>query len=650
MTHLFRQRLLALVWLLGAAQAQALETVTLQLKWTHAFQFAGYYAAQAQGYYREAGLAVNIVPAQPASDAVKTVLAGQAQYGVGNSNLLLTRHAGQPVVVLAVIFQHSPLVLVARKTHALQSVHDLNGKRLMFEPHSDELRAYLQQEGLPASALREAPHSGNPRDLIEGRVDAMTAYVTNEPYYLNQAHLPYQTYTSRSVGIDFYGDNLFTTEQEIADHPERVAAFRAASLRGWQYAMAHQEEIADLIGRRYSRQHPRDFYLFEARQMESLLQTQLIEVGYMNPGRWQHIAQTYATLGLLPAHFSLDGFLYQSTPAARIVSPYLLATVALLLLATGTAAYIFRINRRLDRNLSQLHASRQLQHQILQASPDNITVTDLHGDIRHISPAGVIMLGAMHEVELMGRNVLTFHKPEDTARARAMMTRLQAGDASGVEEYRLIRLDGNLLDTEIHAEIIHDALKRPSGFIFAVRDTRERKQIEERLRHMAQHDALTGLANRALFSDRLQRALASAQRDRTPLALMFLDLDKFKPVNDQYGHGVGDQLLQEAARRMQNCVRESDTVARMGGDEFVVLLRSITHTQDALCVAEKLRHSLEQPFLLAGQSLAISASIGVALFPAHGADQISLTHAADSAMYQAKEAGRNRAQLFTPGE
>lgn len=569
------------------------------------------------------------VPAQPGSDAVKTVLAGQAQYGVGNSNLLLTRHAGQPVVVLAVIFQHSPLVLVARKTHALQGVHDLNEKRVMFEPHADELRAYLQQEGLPASALRAVPHSHKLRDLIEGRVDAMSAYVTNEPYYLNKANLPYQIYTSRSVGIDFYGDNLFTTEQEIAAHPE---------------------EIADLIRARYSRQQPRDFYLFEARQMESLLQTQLIEVGSMNPGRWQHIAQTYITLGLLPANFSFDGFLYQTTPASRILNPYLLAAVALLLLATGTAAYIFRINRRLDRNLSQLHASRQLQHQILQASPDNITVTDLHGDIIHISPAGVIMLGAMHEFELIGRNVSTFHKPEDTARVRTMMNRLLEGCPSGVEEYRLSRLDGNLLDSEIHAEIIHDAVNRPSGFIFAIRDISERKRSEERLRHMAQHDALTGLANRALFSDRLQRALANAQRDCTPLALMFLDLDKFKPINDQYGHGVGDLLLQEAARRMQNGVRESDTVARIGGDEFVVLLRSIAHTQDALTVAEKIRCSLEQPFMLAGQRLAISASMGVALFPAHGADQISLAHAADSAMYQAKEAGRNRVQLFTPGE
>ena len=239
-----QRRLLLLLLLLGTTHAQALEAVTLQLKWTHAFQFAGYYAAQAQGYYRDAGLEVRIVQAQPGTDTVKTVLDGQAHYGVGNSSLLLTRHAGQPVVALAVIFQHSPLVLVARQIQTLQGVHDLKGKRVMFEPHSDELRAYLKQEGLDTATLHEIPHSFNPIDLIEGRVDAMSVYITNELYYLNKANLPYQIYTPRAVGIDFYGDILFTTEQEIAAYPERVAAFRAASLKGWQYAMAHQEEIA----------------------------------------------------------------------------------------------------------------------------------------------------------------------------------------------------------------------------------------------------------------------------------------------------------------------------------------------------------------------------------------------------------------------
>ena len=242
---------------------------------------------------------MRLLEAAPGTDPLQTVLSGQAQYGVGTSSLLLARAAGQPVVVLAVVFQHSPLVLVARQDLAApgtQGIHDLVGKRVMIEPQSDELIAYLKQEGIQPERLIDIPHTFAPHDLIVGRVDAMSAYVTNELYYLDTSGLSYQVYTPRSAGIDFYGDNLFTTEQELREHPHRVRAFREASLRGWHYAMEHPEEIVDLIIAKYSQHHPRAFYLFEAERMKPLLRTDLIEVGYMTRGRWQHIAATYADL------------------------------------------------------------------------------------------------------------------------------------------------------------------------------------------------------------------------------------------------------------------------------------------------------------------------------------------------------------------
>jgi signal transduction histidine kinase len=343
-----------LVWLAGfllaaALPALATESVTLQLKWTHAFQFAGYYAAQEKGFYREAGLTVKIEEAKPGLDVVKTVLEGRADYGVGTSSLLLARQAGQPVVALAVVFQHSPLVLIARQSSKTgpYSVNDLLDKRVMIEPQSDELLAYLKRANVPLQRLTQVPHSYHPQDLLDGKVDAISAYVTNEPYFLMRAGLKYQTYSPRSVGIDFYGDNLFTSEQELQNHPARVAAFRAASLRGWQYAMAHPEEIADLILTRYSQQHPREFYLFEAHEMAPLLRTDLIEVGYMNPERWRHIASTYADLGLLPGEFPLDGFLYQPVHEPHLTRLY--ALTALLLVVSAIGLFTFRINRRLQR-------------------------------------------------------------------------------------------------------------------------------------------------------------------------------------------------------------------------------------------------------------------------------------------------------------
>ncbi len=171
--------------------------------------------------------------------------------------------------------------------------------------------------------------------------------------------------------------------------------------------------------------------------------------------------------------------------------------------------------------------------------------------------------------------------------------------------------------------------------------TIERKQTAERIFHMAQYDALTNLPNRALFSDRLKLAIAKAKRDRERLALMYLDLDKFKPVNDTHGHAIGDLLLKAAALRISESVRECDTIGRIGGDEFVVLLQGIKLDSDAHAIGEKIRLALDQPFELDGIRLQVSSSIGVAIYPDHGIDQKQLSQHADAAMYRAKNRGGN---------
>ncbi|MFO1253454.1 MAG: GGDEF domain-containing protein, partial [Inhella sp.] len=173
----------------------------------------------------------------------------------------------------------------------------------------------------------------------------------------------------------------------------------------------------------------------------------------------------------------------------------------------------------------------------------------------------------------------------------------------------------------------------------------ERTRREERLRFQAQYDALTELPNRHLFDDRLQVALGQAGRRREGLALVNIDLDKFKPINDTLGHAAGDALLRHVARRLQHALRQSDTVARVGGDEFVALLQPALRAEEVLAVAEKMRAALAQPFELEGQRVEISGSIGVALYPQHGQDAESLGRSADAAMYRAKRAGSNRVQL-----
>lgn len=216
-------------------------------------------------------------------------------------------------------------------------------------------------------------------------------------------------------------------------------------------------------------------------------------------------------------------------------------------------------------------------------------------------------------------------------------------------EHRVMCRDGSEMWVLARGMIVsHTADGKPQRMIGTHADITARKNMEQRMRHMAHYDLLTELPNRALISERLQQAVIKARRDKTHMAVMFLDLDRFKPVNDNLGHDIGDALLKQVARRLQACVRASDTVARIGGDEFVVMLPGIEHERDAAVVAGKILDALNQPFSVSGHEISISCSIGIAVYPEHGEEEKLLLLNADIAMYHAKRDGRNDYRLFAP--
>lgn len=327
----------------------ATESVKLQLKWTHQFQFAGYYAAQKQGYYNDAGLDVEIVEGNPSDDSTQIVLQGKAEYGVGNTSLLLSRNAGNPLVVLAVIFQHSPDILLTIQNKSTQNIHDFENKKLHIEPLADELTAYLNHEGLPINKFKSVKYKNKIQKLISGKVDIISAYSTIEPYFLEKNNISYNIFSPQSVGIDFYGDNLFTTEHELERHPERVRKFREASLQGWRYAMNHQQEIINYILDKYPNRKEQQALQYEALKMQQLIHPELIEVGYMLAGRWRHIANTYAELGMLPKNISLDDFLYETHSQKDYFWLYITSTTSFFILSVIiiVATRFSRLNKKL---------------------------------------------------------------------------------------------------------------------------------------------------------------------------------------------------------------------------------------------------------------------------------------------------------------
>lgn len=298
----------------GAEQVEftgGLRKVVLQLKWHHQFQFAGYYAAIEQGYYREAGLEVELRERTPGQKrTVELLLAGQANYAIEGTNVLISRIQGEPLVALAAIFQHSPVVAIGLQENNLNAASDLVGKRLMSYGVESEIPAMLLQEGIDPTQIKILPASHPMDSLISGKTDFYSGYLTNETFFLEQQQVPYSIINPINYGIDFYGDILFTSETELMEHPQRAAAFRQASLKGWQYALAHPEEIVDLILARYSQKKSREHLLYEARESLKLITPEVVEIGHINPGRLAHMAVTLKQLGQVNTTAGLDGFIY----------------------------------------------------------------------------------------------------------------------------------------------------------------------------------------------------------------------------------------------------------------------------------------------------------------------------------------------------
>jgi len=286
------------------------EKIVLQLKWEHQFQFAGYYAALEKGYYKEKGLDVQI-KAQDTSDLLKTsteVIEGRAHYGIGSSSLFVDISQGEPLMLLAAMFEHSPLVLVCSREAQARQAKDLHGKKIMFAADEGEsflLSRMLDQEGIAYESL--------PFDyklFEEGKVDAFTGYLGNEPYSLAQKNYPFTIVDPANYGLDMYSDILFTSQEEYLNHPKRVQDFINASIKGWQYAMSNQNEIAELIVRKYNPNKSLEALAFEASMIQKHAMCENENIGNIELNKLSHILLMMKESGVLQKDVNIYKHLY----------------------------------------------------------------------------------------------------------------------------------------------------------------------------------------------------------------------------------------------------------------------------------------------------------------------------------------------------
>ncbi|NOX75472.1 MAG: EAL domain-containing protein [Gammaproteobacteria bacterium] len=310
---------------------------------------------------------------------------------------------------------------------------------------------------------------------------------------------------------------------------------------------------------------------------------------------------------------------------------------------------LMRTNVREAFHHSELNWKNEQLTRIFDSTLEGIMITDANGVIQSVNPAFSLITG-YSAVEAIGSTPKLLHSGRHDAEFYRQMWQSLHDNGHWQGEIWNRRKNGEVYPEWMVLTAIAgaaaNAKSQPAQYVALFNDISEQKRTEEHIRHQAYHDALTGLPNRLLFSDRLEQALAQARRINETLAVMFIDLDRFKNINDSLGHAVGDQLLQDIAQRLAQCTRDEDSVARMGGDEFTVLLPRVRQQDDLDRIARKILHSLSQPLTVEGHELTVTASIGISLFPADGDRPDVLMKNADSAMYEAKEQGKNKHQFY----
>jgi len=291
------------------------------------------------------------------------------------------------------------------------------------------------------------------------------------------------------------------------------------------------------------------------------------------------------------------------------------------------------------RIFEAVRESEERYRRLVELSPDGIIITS---DFKFLflNPSGIRILAGKTAKEFLGKSVFDFihcdHHQIVLERFRIME---EKGESCPWLEVRFICQDGKEIDVEVASTPFTLDGKMAVQSIF--RDITERKLAEQHLEFLANFDPLTGLPNRRLFFDRIGQSLLNAKRQEHLVGLLYLDLDRFKEVNDSFGHAIGDLLLKEVAERLAQALRLSDSVARMGGDEFTVILTKIVEPEDAAIVARRIVDSLTKPFLLEGHPVSIGVSIGIGIYPLDGDDPDTLLKKSDTAMYRAKGAGSN---------
>jgi diguanylate cyclase (GGDEF)-like protein/PAS domain S-box-containing protein len=631
--------MLSLILLSVQAHAKRLTKVTIELKWFHQFQFAGIYAAIEKGFYAKKGLQVEILERNKHTNPIEDVLKGKAQFGIADSTLIKARLQGKPVIVLATIFQHSPLILITKQDDKITTPIGLKDKKIMYQADVDDAQiiGMLNEFGMTKKDIKPINHTFKDDALFTDDIDAMSAYIGNQPFYFRKKGRKINIINPANYGIDFYGDMLFTSEKFFNKNRKTALAFRQATIEGWQYALDNPKKVIEWLITKYKSKKSKQALLFEAQVINRMISPDLITLGHYNKQRIDRIASIYKKQGGISKEANLEGLYYNDDIFE--ISDYadiIIFTAILIILIILT---LLLFNKKLKQRVAQktnelLTATKDIKRYFDIINKYIITTRqDTKGYITEVSEA-YARLSGFSKQELIGQKKTYFYHP-DFPPITIQKIRVAIESAKiwhGEVIFRNKKGGKYYLDTTITPVLTKNNTIR--GFTTVHIDITDKKRIEA----LSNTDSLTGLANRHKLNEDLEYETKRSKRYQHPMSVIILDIDHFKSINDNHGHLIGDKTLAEIAKCIKENIRESDISGRWGGEEFLILCPN-TSLEQAEFVAEKIRiaidtHSFEDV-------KHITSSFGIAEYVINEPVE-HLIDRADKALYEAKRKGRNR--------